>query len=152
MECRWLRRNRPVNLQRTLPAADSRIKGTHLSAVTGSKEQDPLPGTPRMGISNAEKQRRFRARNLGSGGRYERLTAVIPIATKRKLERLASHYSCTLAGMIAMLIHERTVSLLNSLSEVEQEDFYSEAPVHKRRGSDRPLCDTNNRCGRHDKT
>ncbi|EIF33458.1 hypothetical protein BCh11DRAFT_01225 [Burkholderia sp. Ch1-1] len=105
-----------------------------------------------MGISNAEKQRRFRARNLGSGGSYERLTAVIPIATKRQLERLASHYSCTLAGMIGMLVHERTLSLLNSLSEVEQEEFYSETPVHQRRESDQSLCDTNNCCDCNDKS
>jgi hypothetical protein len=105
-----------------------------------------------MGISNAEKQRRFRARKLGAGGSYERLSAVIPIATKRELERLASHYSCTLAGMIVMLIHERTVSLLNSLSEVEQEEFYSEAPVHKRRGTDESLCHTSKRCGCNDKS
>ena len=104
-----------------------------------------------MGISNAEKQRRFRARNLGPGGSYERLSAVIPIATKRDLERLASHYSCTLAGMIVMLIHERTVSLLDSLSEIEQEEFYSEAPVHKRRDTDESLCHTNKRCGCHEK-
>ncbi|MFM0013425.1 hypothetical protein PQR46_19850 [Paraburkholderia sediminicola] len=96
-----------------------------------------------MGISNAEKQRRFRARNLGPGGNFERLTAVIPIATKRQLERLASHYGRTLAGTIGLLVHERTVSLLNSLSEVEQEEFYSEAPIHNRRGSDESVCHKN---------
>jgi hypothetical protein len=105
-----------------------------------------------MGISNAEKQRRFRARNLGAGGSYERLTTILPIATKRALERLASHYSCTLAGMIELLIHERTVSLLNSLSEVEQEDFYSETPVHKRCGCDESLCRAHNRFGCCDKS
>jgi hypothetical protein len=105
-----------------------------------------------MGISNSEKQRRFRARNLGSGGSYERLTAVIPIATKRNLERLASHYTCTLARMLVVLVHERTAGLLNSLNEVEQEEFYSEAPVHKCRGSDESLCHTNNCCGCHDKS
>lgn len=104
-----------------------------------------------MGISNAEKQRRFRARNLGPGGSYERLTAVIPIATKRQLERLASHYSCTLAGMIGMLVHERTVSLLNSLSEIEQEEFYCETPLHKRQKSDQSLREMSDCCDCNDK-
>lgn len=104
-----------------------------------------------MGISNAEKQRRFRARNLGPGGSYERLTAIIPIATKRQLERLASHYGRTLAGMIGLLVNERTVSLLNSLSDAEQEDFYSEVQIHNRRGSDESACHTNNGCDFHEK-
>jgi len=77
-----------------------------------------------MPISNAEKQRRYRARHLGPGGSYERLSVLVRIATKRNLERLASHYGYTMTGMIEALINERTQQILSSLSEREQNDFY----------------------------
>ena len=63
-------------------------------------------------------------RHLGPGGSYERLSVLVRIATKRNLERLAGHYGYTMTGMIEALINERTQQVLNSLSELEQNDFY----------------------------
>jgi len=81
-------------------------------------------GPELMPISNAEKQRRYRLRHLGPGGGYERVSVVVRIAKKRNLERLAGYHGYTITGMVEALINEKTQSLLETLSEREQHDFY----------------------------
>ncbi|GAB2892133.1 hypothetical protein GCM10027093_29200 [Paraburkholderia jirisanensis] len=88
-----------------------------------------------MGLSNSEKQRRYRQRHLGPGGGSERLSIFVRISTKRNLERLASHYGNTITNTVENLINEKTLSILNGLNESEQHEFYSEEPVHKRQGA-----------------
>lgn len=63
-------------------------------------------------------------RHLGPGGRYERVSVLVRIATKRNLERLADYHGYTITGMVEALINEKTQLLLESLSEHEQNDFY----------------------------
>lgn len=85
-----------------------------------------------MGLSNSEKQRRYRERHLGPGGECERLCVLVRISTKRNLERLAIHYGYTIAGIVENLINERTSVVLGGLNEHEQQEFYNEEPVHMR--------------------
>ncbi|MFC0698429.1 hypothetical protein [Paraburkholderia humisilvae] len=59
----------------------------------------------------------------------------VRISTKRNLERLASHYGNTITNTVENLINEKTVSILNGLSETEQHEFYNEEPVHKRQNA-----------------
>src|ERR1700756_5021783 len=73
-------------------------------------------GNDAMGLSNSEKQRRYRHRHLGPGGGSERLSVFVRISTKRNLERLASHYGNTITNTVENLINEKTVSILNGLS------------------------------------
>src|SRR6201991_925696 len=92
-------------------------------------------GNDVMGLSNSEKQRRYRQRHLGPGGGSERLSVFVRISTKRNLERLASHYGNTITNTVENLINEKTLSILNGLNETEQHEFFSEEPVHKREGA-----------------
>ncbi len=65
----------------------------------------------------------------------EQLSVMVSIATKRNLERISSHYGCTMTGMIEILINERTSIVLSCLSEIEKHEFYGEIPVHMRQNA-----------------
>lgn len=56
-----------------------------------------------MALSQAEKQRRYRERHLGSDGEKHRIQCVISIRTKLKLKRLAHYYGCNLTSLIEKL-------------------------------------------------
>ncbi len=82
-----------------------------------------------MALSNSERQRQYRERRLGVGGKHERISCLVSIATKRSLERLAFHYDRTITGTIEMLINERTTEVLSQLDEDGQQRFFSQGLV-----------------------
>jgi len=79
-----------------------------------------------MALSNSERQKRYRKRRLGLGGKHERISCLVCIPTKRNLERLASYFDCTITEMIERLINERTADLLGKLDEESQERFLAQ--------------------------
>ena len=82
-----------------------------------------------MALSNSERQRRYRKRRLGVGGKHERISCLVSISTKRSLERLAFHFDSTITGTIEMLINEKTNEVLRQLDEDGQERFFSQGFV-----------------------
>ena len=79
-----------------------------------------------MALSNSERQRRYRKRRLGVGGKHERVSCLVAIATKRSLERLAFHFNSTITGTIETLIIEKTNEVLSQLDEDGQQRFLSQ--------------------------
>lgn len=86
-------------------------------------------GKPSMALSNSERQRKYRERRLGVGGKHERISCLVSIATKRSLERLALHFDRTITSTIEMLITERTSEVLGQLDEDGQQRFLSQGFV-----------------------
>jgi hypothetical protein len=83
-----------------------------------------------MALTNAEKQRRYRNRHLGLGGKREPLQCLISIPAKRNLERLACHYGHSMTAMLEILVNERADELLQKLSDWEQKNFYAQVPTY----------------------
>jgi hypothetical protein len=84
-----------------------------------------------MALTNAEKQRRYRSRHLGVGGKREPLQCLLAIPAKRNLERLACHYGYSMTTMLEVLVNERTVELLRKLNDWEQKNFYAQVPTYR---------------------
>ncbi|PWK37353.1 hypothetical protein [Cupriavidus plantarum] len=79
-----------------------------------------------MAKTNAERQRIYRSKRTGTGGRHERINCYISISTKRNVERLACYYRLTLAETLEKIINERAATLLERLSDEEREMFFEE--------------------------
>lgn len=78
-----------------------------------------------MAKSNAERQRAYRARHLHDiDGGGERINCVVPISTKRALERLAACYGVTQRKMIERLVADAQADALSGLTPVQQEKYY----------------------------
>ena len=82
-----------------------------------------------MALSNSERQRRYRKRRLGVGGKHERVNCLVSISTKRNLERLAFHFEVTITGMIERLINEKAEVLLSQLDERETQRFFAQGVI-----------------------
>jgi hypothetical protein len=82
-----------------------------------------------MALSNSERQRRYRRRRLGAGGKHERISCLVSISTKRNLERLAFHFGYTITGMIEQLINEKTEKVLSQLDENETQRFFEQGAI-----------------------
>ncbi|TDY21986.1 hypothetical protein B0G81_2239 [Paraburkholderia sp. BL6665CI2N2] len=82
-----------------------------------------------MALSNSERQRRYRKRRLGLGGKHERISCLVCISTKRNLERLACYFDCTITEMIERLINERTSDVLSKLDEESQDRFLAQGEL-----------------------
>jgi hypothetical protein len=76
-----------------------------------------------MALSNSERQRRYRNRHLGLGGKHERVNCLVFISTKRSIERLAFHFDCSITEMIEQLIQDKTAEILSNLDEDGQYRF-----------------------------
>jgi hypothetical protein len=85
-----------------------------------------------MARSNAERQREYRQRKLGLGGRYELLSCLVRIATKRNLVRLAVFFSCSITETIERLIEDRASLIRNRLSGTDLEAFLEGREVEKK--------------------
>lgn len=79
-----------------------------------------------MAKTNAERQRSYRARRTGMGGRHERLNCYVSISTKRNLDRLATYFRLTIVEMLERIINERATALLSQLNEEERVRFFEE--------------------------
>ena len=79
-----------------------------------------------MALTNSERQRLYRERRLGVGGKHERVSCLVSIATKRNLERLAFHFNNTITDTIEKLINERASDVLSQLDEDGQQQFFSQ--------------------------
>jgi hypothetical protein len=77
-----------------------------------------------MALSNSERQRRYRERRLGAGGKHEQISCLVSISTKRNLERLAFYFGYTITGMIEQLINETTEKVLSQMDEQETQRFF----------------------------
>jgi hypothetical protein len=84
-----------------------------------------------MALTNAEKQRRYRNRHLGLGGKRELLQCLMTIPAKRNLERLACHYGHSMTTMLEILVNEHTVELLRNLNDWEQKNFFAQVPSYR---------------------
>jgi hypothetical protein len=82
-----------------------------------------------MTLSNAERQRRFRTRRLGLGGKYERLNCMVLISTKRSVERLAFRFDCSITEMIERLINDKMTEVLGMLDDDEQIRFLAQETI-----------------------
>lgn len=88
--------------------------------IIGNTEISP------MALSNSERQRLYRKRRLGVGGKHERISCLVSIASKRSLERLAFHCNRTITSTIEMLINEKTNEVLSQLDEDGQQQFFAQ--------------------------
>ncbi len=79
-----------------------------------------------MALSNAERQRLYRKRRLGLGGKHERISCLVSISTKRSVERLAIYFGYTITEMIERLINDKTANVLSKLDEEGQYRFFSQ--------------------------
>jgi hypothetical protein len=79
-----------------------------------------------MGLSNSERQRRYRERHLGLGGDHERINCLVYIPTKRSVERLAFHFDCSIRVMIERLISEKATEILRVLDDDAQYRFLAQ--------------------------
>ncbi|WP_148654379.1 hypothetical protein [Paraburkholderia caribensis] len=79
-----------------------------------------------MALSNSERQRLYRKRRLGMGGRHERINCLVAISTKRSVERLAFYHRTTITGMIEKLINDKTAALLSELDDEERQRFFEQ--------------------------
>lgn len=84
-----------------------------------------------MALSNSERQSRYRKRRLGIGGKHERIYCLVSITTKRGVERLATHFQCTITEVIERLVNERVSEVLSSLSEEERSIFLTQGFVEE---------------------
>jgi hypothetical protein len=84
-----------------------------------------------MALSNSERQRRYRDRRLGLGGKHERISCLVCISTKRSVERLAFHFACNITEMIERLINEKASEILNELDEDGQFRFLAQEMLVK---------------------
>jgi hypothetical protein len=82
-----------------------------------------------MKLSNSERQRRYRNRRLGLGGKYERLGCLAPISTKRSVKRLAFHFDCSITELLERLINEKAAAVLDRLDEDAQYRFLAQELV-----------------------
>ncbi|BBU30303.1 hypothetical protein BTHE68_40370 [Burkholderia sp. THE68] len=84
-----------------------------------------------MALSNSERQKRYRTVRLGAGGKHERISCLVPIPSKRNLERLAAYFGCTITGLIVRLIDEKTAEVMNSLDDEGRQRFFAQATSEK---------------------
>ena len=82
-----------------------------------------------MALSNSERQRLYRKRHLGRGGRHERVGCLVSISTKRNLERLAFHFGLTITQAIENLINEKTAAVLSELDDPGQQAFLEQCEL-----------------------
>ena len=82
-----------------------------------------------MALSNSERQRLYRKRHLGRGGRHERVGCLVSISTKRNLERLAFHFGFTITQTIENLINEKTTAILGELDDPGQQAFLEQREI-----------------------
>lgn len=79
-----------------------------------------------MALSNSERQKRYRNRRLGVGGRYERISCLVSISTKRSLERLSAHFGLTITEAVERLINEKAIEILSTMDDNERQEFFEE--------------------------
>jgi hypothetical protein len=78
-----------------------------------------------MALTNAEKQARYRQKNLKDGNR-ERLQVVVSLHARRALERLAQHHGLTLAGIVERLALEEAERVTNCMDADQFRRFVGE--------------------------
>lgn len=78
-----------------------------------------------MGMSNAERQRRYRDRHLnGIEGECQRVNLIASIEAKTALERLAHFHSITQRQALERALHEAQSRILDRLSGDQANRFY----------------------------
>jgi hypothetical protein len=80
-----------------------------------------------MGLSNAEKQRRYRERHLGPDGTKARLQLVVDADTVAQLKRLARHRGCTLTEMVEHLAADAERAALAKLTPAKRREYLASA-------------------------
>ena len=78
-----------------------------------------------MGMSSAERQRRYRQRHLSDvEGTGARLNLVIDAQAKRTLTRLAACYGLTLRDALAQVLQRTETTLLETLPADQQSAYF----------------------------
>ncbi len=73
-----------------------------------------------MAMSNAERQRAYRERQLQDvEGGGERLNTILSVQAKAQLERLARHYGCTQRAVLERLLSEAEAAAVVALPDPE---------------------------------
>jgi hypothetical protein len=78
-----------------------------------------------MGLTNAEKQRRYRERHLGPEGTKARLNLVVGADTTAQLKRLARHRGCTLTEMVEHLAADAERVAMARLAPTKRREYLS---------------------------
>lgn len=78
-----------------------------------------------MTLSPAQKQARYREKNIVQGDR-RRMQVVVCSHAKRALERLARHNGLTLGAMVERLANEEASRVCRPMSESEYRTFVGE--------------------------
>lgn len=74
-----------------------------------------------MAMTNAERQKKFRERNIGLKGKNFRLQAIIDLKTFSELERLKHRLQKSKQEIISQAIHELAVKLACDVEDWEKE-------------------------------
>lgn len=78
-----------------------------------------------MAMSNADRQREYRARHLKDvEGTGERVNMIVSVQAKRSLERLAACYGVTQRELMERVIADAENALLAGLSGKKQTAYY----------------------------
>lgn len=72
-----------------------------------------------MALSQAEKQRRYRERHLGSDGEKHRIQCLVSVRTELKLKRIAHYYGCNLTSLIEKLAADAEEAIVRQIASCE---------------------------------
>ncbi len=86
-----------------------------------------------MGMSGAERQRRYRQRHQSNGGR---LNLAIDAHAKVVLQRLATCYGVTLREALEQALDQMEIRLLDALDAGERRRYYAGELALRRNGDD----------------
>ncbi|SDZ05842.1 hypothetical protein [Nitrosomonas sp. Nm33] len=76
-----------------------------------------------MAMTNAERQKKFREKNIGVKGKNFRLQSIIDLKTHAELERLVLRLNQSKQDVIARAIHELAEKLGCEIDEWEKEQY-----------------------------
>lgn len=76
-----------------------------------------------MVMTNAERQKKFREKNIGVKGKNFRLQSIIDLRTHAELERLVFRLNQSKQEIIAIAIHELAEKLGCEIEEWEKEQY-----------------------------
>ena len=76
-----------------------------------------------MAMTNAERQKKFREKNIGIKGKNFRLQSIIDLKTHAELERLVLRLSISKQDVIERAIHELAVNLGCEIDKWEKDQY-----------------------------
>jgi hypothetical protein len=80
-----------------------------------------------MPLTNAEKQRAYRERHLGTDGEKARIQLFLSASAKAQLDRLARHKGYTVTAMVEELAAQAEQRIVNRLTGKAFKEYYDGA-------------------------